>query len=209
MARCRSAFVLVLLFLPALMAIPGVVQPSAHTDVDAHDVMDKASLEAFVKRAKAEVEEHVSDNVVVYGFADMTFRPMGEWHDGPIYIFILETSGVIHFHGASQDREGTDLYDEVDSNGVQFTKDLIDQAAMGGGFVEYLFDNPEVMGDEDEGSPKVGYAEELTFEDEETEYVIGSGYYPPATDVPVAPPLAYLILAALLAGAGFLRRRPR
>ena len=208
MARCRSAFVLVLLFLPALVAVPGVVQPSAHTDVEAHDVMDKDSLQAFVKRAKAEVEEHVSDNDGVYDFADMTFRPMGEWHDGPIYIFILTTEGDIHFHGARMDREGTNLYSEVDSNGVQFTKDLIDAAAMGGDFVEYLFDNPDVMGDEDEGSPKVGYAEELTFEGEDTEYVIGSGFYP-ATDVPVAPPLAYLILAALLAGAGYLRRRPR
>lgn len=208
MAICRSAFVLVLLFLPALMAIPGVVQPAAHTDVEAHDVMDKDSLQAFVKGAKAEVEEHVSDNDGVYAFADMEFRAAHEWRDGPIYIFILTTEGVIHFHGANRDLEETNLYDRPDKNGVYYTRDLIDAAAMGGGFVEYHFDNPDVMGDEDEGSLKVGYAEELTFEGEDTEYVIGSGFYP-ATDVPVAPPLAYLILAALLAGAGFLRRRQR
>ena len=206
MARCRIAFVLVLLLLPALMAIPGVVQPSAHTDTEAHDVMDKESLQAFVERAEAEVEENVSDTEGVYDFADMEFRPMGEWHDGPIYIFILTTDGEIHFHGASMAREGTNLYDRVDSNGVQFTKDLIDEAAMGGGFVEYLFDNPDVAGDEEDGSPKVGYAKELNFDD--GKFVIGSGFYP-ATDTPFAPPLAYLILAALLAGAGYLRRRPR
>ena len=79
---------------------------------------------------------------------------------------------------------------------------------MGGGFVEYHFDNPDVEGDEEEGSLKVGYALELTFEDDDRKLVIGSGFYP-ASDVPVAPPLAYLILAALLAGAGFLRRRQR
>lgn len=188
------------------MAIPGVVQPAAHTDTEAHDVMDKESLQAFVERAEAEVEENVSDTAGVYDFADMEFRPMGKWRDGPIYIFILTTDGEIHFHGASMAREGTNLYDRVDSNGVQFTKDLIDEAAMGGGFVEYLFDNPDVEGDEEDGSPKVGYAKELNFDD--GKFVIGSGFYP-ATTTPFAPPLAYLILAALLAGTGYLRRRTR
>ena len=204
MAGSRIVLAIVLLFLPGVFVVPGVVQPSAHTDVEAHDVVDRDTLQAFIKRAKAEVEENVSNYDGVYGFADMTFRPMGEWNDGPIYIFILETDGEIHFHGASMVREGTNLYDRVDSNGVQYTKELIEAAAMGGGFVEYLFDNPDVEGDEEEGSPKVGYAEELTFGDDKL--VIGSGFYP-ATNTPVAPPLAWLILAALLAGAGFLRRR--
>lgn len=206
MASRRIVLVLVLLFLPALMAIPGVVPPAAHTDTEAHDVMDRESLQAFVERAEDYVEDNVSDTAGVYAFADMEFRPMGEWNDGPIYIFILTTDGEIHFHGASMAREGTNLYDEVDNNGVQFTKDLIDQAAMGGGFVDYLFDNPDVEGDEEDGSPKVGYAKELNFDD--GKFVIGSGFYP-ATDVPVAPPLAYLILAALLSGAGYLRTRRR
>ena len=208
MARCRIAFVLVLLFLPALVAVPGVVQPSAQMDVVARDVVDRDSLKAFVKRARAEVEANVSDYGGVYSFADMQFRPMGEWHDGPIYVFILTTEHVIHFHGASMDREGTDLSDTQDQNGTYYGRELVDAAAMGGDFVEYLFDNPDVMGDEDEGSLKVGYTEELTFEDDDRKLVIGSGFYP-ATETPVAPPLAYLILAALLAGAGFLRQRPR
>ena len=38
--------------------------------------------------------------------------------------------------------------------------------------------------------------------------MIGSGFYP-ATDVPVAPLLAYVLPAALLTGAGYLRRRQR
>ena len=205
MASHRIVLVLLLLLLPALIAIPSVVQPVVHAS-HAADVVDRATLREFVQRARAEVEANVSSHDDVYDFADMTFRPMGEWRDGPIYIFILTTEGEIHFHGASMAREGTDLYDVVDSNGVQFTKDLIDRAAEGGGFVEYLFDNPDVEGDEEEGSPKVGYAEELNFND--GTLVIGSGFYP-ATSTPFAPPLAYLILAALLAGAGLVRRRPR
>lgn len=206
MARCRLAFVLVLLFLPALVAVPGVVQPSAHTDVEAHDVMDRDSLEAFVGQAKAEVEANVSDYDDLYDFADMEFRPIGEWRQGPIYIFIIATDGVVLFHGANMSLEETSLWDHEDLNGVKYTQELIKAAEMGGGFVEYLFDNPDVMGDEEDGSPKVGYAELLTYGDKTL--MIGSGFYP-ATNTPFAPPLAYLILAALLAGAGFLRRRPR
>ena len=83
MARCRIAFVLVLLFLPALVAVPGVVQPSAHTDVEAHDVVDKDSLQAFVQGAKDAVEENVSDYDGVYAFADRTFRPMASGTTAP------------------------------------------------------------------------------------------------------------------------------
>ena len=200
----RIAFVPVLLFLPALIAIPGVVQPAAHTDVEAHDVMDRDSLQAFVQRARAEVEENVSDYEDLYDFADMQFRPMGEWHDGPIYIFIIATDGIVDFHAANMSLEGTSLWDSEDLNGVKYTQELIAAAEGGGGFVEYLFDNPDVEGDEEDGSPKVGYAELLTFGDKSL--MIGSGFYP-ATNTPLAPPLAYLILAALLAGAGLLRRR--
>ena len=142
MASRRLVLVLVLLFLPALMTIPGVVQPAAQMEVVASDVVDRDSLQAFVQRARAAVEDNVNLHDDAYAFADMEFRPMGEWNDGPIYIFFLTTEGVIHFHGASMSREGTDIYDEVDNNGVQFTKELVDAAAMGGDFVEYLFDNP-------------------------------------------------------------------
>ena len=200
----RIVLVLVLLFLPALIAVPGVVQPAAHTDVEAHDVMDRDSLRSFVKRARAEVEDNVSDYEDLYDFADMQFRPMGEWHDGPIYIFIIATDGIVDFHAANMSLEGTSLWDHEDLNGVKYTQELIAGAERGGDFVEYLFDNPDIEGDEEDGSPKVGYAELLTFGDKSL--MIGSGFYP-ATDVPVAPPLAYLMLAALLAGAGLLRRR--
>ena len=206
MASRRIVLVLVLVFLPTLIAIPGVVQPSAQMEVVARDVVDRDSLQAFVERAEAEVEENVNDTDGVYAFADMEFRPMGEWNDGPIYIFIFTTEGVIHFHGASMDREGTDLYDSPDKNGVYYARDLIAEAAMGGGFVEYHFDNPDVEGDEEEGSLKVGYAKELNLDD--GKFVIGSGFYP-ATPAPFAPPLAYLLLAALLSGVGYLRLRRR
>ena len=121
MTSKRIAYVLAFLFLPGLGPVPGVEQPEAHTDVVAHDVMDRDSLQAFIRRAKAEVEESVSDAKGVYDFADMDFRPQGDWRQGPIYIFILESDGVIHFHGANMDLEGVSSWDREDNNGVKYT----------------------------------------------------------------------------------------
>ena len=63
------------------------------------------------------------------------------------------------------------------------TEELLAAVAAGGGFVEYLWPNPEVEGDEETGSPKVAYAAPLTIGD--LDLVVGSGIYPPvtATDV--------------------------
>ena len=83
MTSKRIAYVLAFLFLPGLGPVPGVEQPEAHTDVVAHDVMDRDSLQAFIRRAKAEVEESVSDAKGVYDFADMDFRPQGDWRRAP------------------------------------------------------------------------------------------------------------------------------
>ena len=200
---------LALLLLPALITVPGVVQPAAQMPVNAQDVMDRAdraTLQAFVERAKAEVEEHAASADGVYDFAKSEFLPQGEWHEGSIYLFIFQDDGVTLFHAANPSLEGDNLWDNEDLNGVKYVQALISAAQMGGGYVEYHFDNPDVMGDEDEGSPKVSYTLLLDYDDQEL--VIGSGFYPPR-EVPVAPPLAYLILAALLAGGGYLRRRQR
>ena len=193
-ATTTTAMVLFLLAAPA----------AAQMDVTAAEVVDRDSLMQFVQRAKTAVDQAASDASGTYDFADLEFRPQGDWNQGSIYIFIAKTNGVIVFHGASMDLEGMNLWDRADRNGVLYTQELIRAAEAGGGFVEYLFDNPDVMGDEEAGSPKVSYAALLTFEDENL--VIGSGYYP-ASSVPFAPPLGYVVLTLLLTGAGWLRLR--
>lgn len=39
-------------------------------------------------------------------------------------------------------REGTDIGDTKDANGVYFVRELMDNAKKGGGFVRYIFDKP-------------------------------------------------------------------
>ena len=193
-ATMTTAMVLFLLATPA----------AAQMDGTAADVVDRDSLMQFVQRAKTAVDQAASDAAGAYDFADMAFRPQGDWNQGSIYIFILKTNGVAFFHGASIDLEGVSFWDRADRNGVLYAQALIRVAEAGGGFVEYVFDNPDVMGDEEAGSPKVSYAALLTFEDEI--FVIGSGFYP-AMPTPFAPPIGYVVLTLLLTGAGWLRLR--
>ena len=204
MTTLRGSSILLVSFALVIVPFLGGVTPS-FAQVMASDVMDRSTLRTFVERATALTESEVSSASGTYAFFDRTFRPMGEWHRGPIYIFAANTQGVIRFHAASRSLEGRNLYNDKDKNGVYYVRELIAAAEAGGDFVEYLFDNPDVQGDEEEGSPKVSYVMLLDLPGEKL--IIGSGYYP-AIPTPIAPPLALLALATLLLGGAYRRWRP-
>ena len=105
--------------------------------------------------------------------------------------------GTTFFHAVQPDLERQNLWNLEDKNGLLIVQELI--ANAGKNFVEYYFDNPDVIGDEDEGSLKVSWGEELTIMGRK--FIILSGFYP-ATAVPVAPPLAQLLLAVILTAGG-------
>ncbi len=71
----------------------------------------------------------------------------------------------------------------TDSKGVPFAEELIGGARREGRkFLLYHYDNPAVEGDEETGSPKLGYAVSLQVGDSEEKMVIGSGIYIDADD---------------------------
>lgn len=205
MTMPRTRFVLLVACTLGIVPFLGAASPS-FAQVTASDVADRASLKAFVERAVELSEQEISDPNDAYAFFDRTFRPEGEWRMGSIYLYVSNTSGVIRFHGARRDLEGVDLYNDRDKTGKLYVRELIRAAQAGGGFVEYYFDNPAVVGDEEEGSLKVGYVKLVDIGGERR--FIGSGIYP-ADPVPVAPPLALLALGALLAGGAYRRWRQR
>ena len=55
---------------------------------------------------------------------------------------------------------------------------ILAAALGGGGFTEYLWDNPAMEGDEETGSPKVAYLVPVTIG--EAWMILGSGIYPEA-----------------------------
>ena len=151
-------------------------------DVTAADVKDRATLEAFVQAAISAYTEAI-DEVGFENHGDVVeaFRvDDGTWRDGDVYLYIADTDGTMIFHSANPSLEGVNLSQRVDINGVMYVRELIEAARGGGGFVEYYFDDPTVAGDEEHGSPKVGYAKLAMAAGREL--IFGSGIYPDLTD---------------------------
>ena len=95
---------------------------------------------------------------------------------------ISNDEGVIRWHGSNVALVDQDLSGFEDQfTGALFVQELIAAAKAGGGYVEYHFDDPNVIGDEDHTSPKLGYVETFTstlpdlFPDRNM--IVGSGIY--------------------------------
>ena len=164
---------------PSIIPIP---------EVTAADVVDRETLKAFVhgtlKSYLTAMEQVGLERLLQH---QDIFREEGSpWRQGSIYFFCFSTDGYVVFHGVDRSREHTDATDREDVNGVKFIQELIKVAKAGGGYVEYYYNDPGIEGDEDTGSPKVGYAEIFTFWDQE--YVIGAGFYTGATATAVEEP---------------------
>ena len=153
---------------------PSIIHPP---EVTAADVVDRETLRAFVQGTKDSytnaLEQFGVDELLQH--QDIFREEEGPWRQGSIYFFMFTTEGHVIFHGADRARELRDATDWEDVNGIKVTHELIKLARAGGGFLEYYFDDPAVTGDEDTGSPKVGYAELITFQGRE--YVLGAGFY--------------------------------
>ena len=147
--------------------------------IGADEVVDRETLRLFVEEAVRIASAEIASADEAYAWFDANFRPEGQWRQGEIYLFIGDLNGVNFFHPALPELEGTDLSGITDAAGVRVTEELLAAAAAGGGYVEYLWPNPEVEGDEETGSPKVAYAAPLTIGD--LDLVVGSGIYPPVT----------------------------
>ena len=148
-------------------------------EVTASEVVDRATLEIFVKAATRTFREALlSDDYGELVHVKNTFKVEGgDWKSGSIYVFVVSSEGFVLLHGADLSQEGRTVLDLEDINGVKFVRGLINAAAAGGGFVEYYWGDPAVEGDEDTGSPKLSYAEGFRLPDRDQIFVVGAGIY--------------------------------
>ena len=147
--------------------------------IQAGEVVDRETLKAFVEAAAHEASTGIASEADTYAFLDATFGPEGPWRQGEVYVFVHHRDGTGFFHPVDKSLEGQDLLHLEDVNGVKISEEFLAAVAAGGGFVEYRWPNPEVEGDEETGSPKVGYAVPLDIGD--LELLVGAGFYPPVT----------------------------
>ena len=149
--------------------------------VTASQVVDRETLITFVEEAARVYREAVQSE----GYSAITgirsaFRVEGgDWKSGSVYLWVVSGGGVTLFHGTEPFREGkpTDMT-RTDINGVRFAEELIGGARREGRkFLRYHYDDPTIEGDEDTGSPKLGYAVSFTVANSPQKAVIGSGIY--------------------------------
>ena len=143
--------------------------------ITAREILDRETLKAFVRSAEAYVEG-ITDAAQIDDFLNE------QWKFGSVYIYISNDEGVIRWHGANAalvDQDLSGLEDQF--TGALFVQELIAAAKSGGGCVEYHFDDPNIIGDEDHTSPKLGYVETFTspLPDlvPDQNMIIGSGIY--------------------------------
>ncbi|MDE0304927.1 MAG: cache domain-containing protein [Albidovulum sp.] len=149
--------------------------------VTASQVVDRGTLIAFVEEAAKTYREAVMSE----GYSSLTgvrnaFREEGGyWKAGSIYLYVVSGGGITLFHGSQPFREGkpTDLT-QTDIMGVKFAEELVRGArSEGRKFLRYHYDNPAIEGDEETGSPKLGYAVSFPVPNTDQKGVIGSGIY--------------------------------
>ena len=177
MKRLSAVLILALATLSPV-AHPAIAQDS---EITAGDVVDRETLKAFILAAKAYGDK--ASTLPEYLNILQEFRTEGPWKQGSVYLFLFTTDGLFILHGANPDLEGQNLIDLEDANGVKMVQELIAVAAEGGGYVEYLWDNPAVEGDEETGSPKVSYA--IPYSALGQDFVLGSGFFPESTSTAV------------------------
>ncbi len=158
--------------------------PTAAQDPEttARDVVDRETLKAFVEAAKGYADQATTLNDYISLLQEL--KAEGPWKHGSVYLFLLNTEGTVIAHGADPDLEGQNLIHLEDANGVRFVQEMIDAAAAGGGYIEYLWDDPTVEGDEEIGSPKVGYV--IPYSALGQNFILGSGFYAEAASTAVA-----------------------
>jgi cytochrome c len=124
-----------------------------------------SEVKSFVDLAAKLVEEEGTD-------AFQQFKKEGEWYTGNKYIFVYDINGNTVVLPPQPELEGVNRLDAVDSNGVYFVKDMINQAYnKDSGWVNYLYPKPG------ETTPveKLGYFKKVLVQGKY--YIVGSGTY--------------------------------
>lgn len=186
-------------------------------DTKASDVVDAETLKLFVEDALEAVKNNFglsrTEAPTMLRFRPVLRREGGYWNQGDIYLFIMQGNYVL-FNGNDQSLEDTTL-DITDLNGCNVGDEIMrvlnsdnDSEARecpslgllpegdSEDFLEYLWDNPDIEGDEDKRfddpefkqritpgiTPKLGYVRSLRTPIG-ADVIVGAGVYPTDADV--------------------------
>ena len=141
---------------------PVVLDPADTPTVTASDVMDRESLRSFVNGA-IEFVRNVFEREGTSAVTRMksVFRQEeGPWRDGSTYLYVLDTTGYVWFHGAFPQQFEFVIAGRYEDavTGEALLPKIFEAAQSGpeGAFIEYHFDDPADDSDSAE-IPKVAF----------------------------------------------------
>ncbi len=164
----RNALIAVILLLSTTIFVTqsalaeDVSMGTSNTSLSAS--LNKTELVSFVESAVAYAQENGKD-VALKEFSNKT----GSFVDGDLYIYAYDFEGTNIAHPFKSDWIGKNKFNETDSNGVMYIRNLINVARKGKGFTYFIFPNP-AHGNKKEF--KIGYAMKV-----DDDWWLGSGLY--------------------------------
>ena len=162
---------------------PVVLDPADTPAVTASDVVDRESLKSFVNGAiEFVIDGFANDGTSAVTRMKSAFRQEGgPWRDGSVYIYVLDTTGYVWFHGAFPH-----LYEYTiggrarDAVTGEVILKLVLEAARSdpeGGFIEYHFDDPADDSDSAE-IPKTVFVRQVSIlPNVLPPFIFASGFY--------------------------------
>lgn len=177
----KLPFVLVGGYSQDVSHVPLVMADLPTPQVTAQQVKDRESLVIFVEEAIRVFFQAIDPrtDTTITGITNVFRVEGGDWRSGSTYLWLISDQNVILFQAPRPHREGLIANLETeDINGVKFAEELINGARRDGHrFLKYHYDDPTVDGDEDTGSPKLGYAKSFDVPRAKQRFVMGSGLY--------------------------------
>lgn len=165
-------------------------------EIDSSEVSGEEDLKRFLDEAYTFMTSSFSVDLFDPVILRRVFRfEGGPWRNLSTYIYILDDNGNSIFSGATRNNEQTNALRDHGPEVAQITQSILDAAQMRsesgsfvGGFVNYDWDDPAVIGDERDGpggsSPKLAFVKAFTVAvdkdrsvDNPRTYIFGTGLY--------------------------------
>ena len=151
--------------------------------ITASEVVDAETLEAFVLYAKSHAEAFTDPNDLAPYLHSISVE--GDWKHGNTFLIIMLPDGTVFHHAGDISANGKNLYAIEDARGNKVVQNLLAAANMGGGHVEYYWDDPAVEGDGD--TPKIAYAVNYVSGQAGNTVVLIGGYYQDVSHASATP----------------------
>ena len=117
---------------------------------------EKASPEE-AKKMVEQAAEYITANGEEAAIKELN-KPDGKFVKGELYVFAYDMTAVMKAHPVNPKLIGQNLYDNTDSKGKLFRKEIVELAkSKGSGFVDYTYLNPVTKAEE----PKTTYIQKV------------------------------------------------